>query len=332
MDTSTPPFGFDNRISLQKLEVFCLVAELGGIGRAAEHLNVSQPVVTAHMRTLQERVGAKLIYRDGQQMRLTEMGEAVHEWAQEVLTRSREVARQIQGLADGATGTAVVASSMSVGSYILPAIVSDFVRDRPRASITLYVSDAEDAKAATELGDADFAVVTSVLDVASANLSAEKVCEHELILVASPNDSHVGEMVTVEDLARLRYVCSPGGRPRRRLVEQALDAIGVHDRQIAIQLGHPEALKIATARGLGVCLMLRASVTDELAHGVLREVAIEDAALSVPIVLVQRMDKRFSPLQSLLIATLREQLAGRYGVEAAAAAPASVSGNGVAAD
>jgi DNA-binding transcriptional LysR family regulator len=319
MDTGAPPFGFDNRISLQKLEVFCLVVELGGIGKAADHLNVSQPVVTAHMRTLQERVGAKLIYRDGQQMRLTEMGEAVHEWAKEVLTRSREVARQIQGLADGATGTAVVASSMSVGSYILPAIVSDFVRERPRASITLFVSDAEEAKTAAELGDADFAVITSLLDLDPSTLRAEQVCEHELILVASPNDSHVGDMVTVDDLTRLRYVCSPGGRPRRRLVEQALDRIGVHDRQIAIQLGHPEALKFATARGIGVCLMLRASVADELEAGVLREVAIEDAHLSVPIIVVQRVDKRFSPLQSLLLATMRETLAERYGATPATA-------------
>jgi DNA-binding transcriptional LysR family regulator len=312
-----PPFGFDNRISLQKLEVFLLVVELGGIGRAADHLNVSQPVVTAHMRTLQERVGARLIYRDGQQMRLTEMGEAVHDWAKEVLTRSREVARQIQGLADGATGTAVVASSMSVGSYMLPDIVSEFVHARPRASITLLVSDAEDAKAATERGDADFAVVTSDSEPEGSTLSAEGICDHDLILVASRNDAHVGDVVTVDDLAGLRYVCSPGGRPRRRLVDTAMAAIGVRDRRIAIQLGHPEALKSATALGLGVCLMLRSSVSRELEAGILREVAIEDARLTVPVVLIRRADKRFSPLQSVLMATMRELLTERFAASAA---------------
>jgi LysR family transcriptional regulator, low CO2-responsive transcriptional regulator len=315
-----PPFGFDNRISLQKLEVFLLVVELGGIGRAADHLNVSQPVVTAHMRTLQERVGAKLIYRDGQQMRLTEMGEAVHDWAKEVLTRSREVARQIQGLADGAAGTAVVASSMSVGSYMLPDIVSAFVQARPRASITLLVSDAEDAKAAAERGDADFAIVTSDSQPEEANLQAEAICDHDLILVAAPNDAHVGDVVTVDGLAGLRYVCSPSGRPRRRLVDTAMAAIGVRDRRIAIQLGHPEALKSATAYGLGVCLMLRSSVSGELDAGILREVAIEDAHLTVPIVLIRRTDKRFSPLQSVLMATICETLVERFGASTAAPA------------
>jgi DNA-binding transcriptional LysR family regulator len=313
IDTSHTGSGFDNRISLQKLEVFCLVVELGGIGRAAEHLNVSQPVVTAHMRTLQERVHAKLLYRDGQQMRLTEMGDAVYAWAKEVLTRSREISRQIQGMADGAAGTVVVASSMTVGSYMMPPILSDFMRERPRASITLEVSDAEDAINATEVGDADFAVISSRADLDQSMLETEHLCDHELLLVASPNDSHVGDVVTVDDLARLRYVDSLRGRPRRRLVDEALDGIGVHDRQIAIQLGHPEALKIATARGVGVCLMLAASVRTELTAGVLRQVAIEDASLSVPIQLVRRTDKRLSALQDVLLATVREAVPERFG-------------------
>jgi LysR family transcriptional regulator, low CO2-responsive transcriptional regulator len=311
METQPAP-GFDNRISLQKLEVFCLVVELGGIGRAADHLGVSQPVVTAHMRTLQERVGTKLIYRDGQRLHLTETGEAVHEWAKDVLTRGREVARQVQGLADGATGTAVVIASMSVGSYMLPEAVSAFARERPRASITLLVSDSEDAKAALEHGGADFAVLTGDPEMSSATLVAEPVCDHELILVASPGDTDVGDAVAIEDLSRLRYVCSPGTRPRRRLVDAALETIGVRERRIAIQLGHPEALKRATASGIGVCFVLRSSVGSELEHGTLREVAIEGARLTVPIVIVQRADKRFSPLHDVLRATIRETLVERY--------------------
>ena len=205
-----PASGFDNRISLQKLEVFCLVVELGGIGRAADHLGVSQPVVTAHMRTLQERVGTKLIYRDGQRLHLTETGEAVHEWAKDVLTRGREVSRQVQGLADGATGTAVVIASMSVGSYMLPEAVSAFARERPRASIILLVSDSEDAKAALEHGGADFAVLTGDSEMSSATLVAEPVCDHELILVASPDDTEVGDVVAIEDLRGCATSARPG--------------------------------------------------------------------------------------------------------------------------
>ncbi|WP_219412377.1 helix-turn-helix domain-containing protein [Pseudonocardia nigra] len=47
----------DNRISLQKLEVLCLVVELGGVHRAAERLFVAQPVVSAHLRPCRSASG-----------------------------------------------------------------------------------------------------------------------------------------------------------------------------------------------------------------------------------------------------------------------------------
>jgi LysR family transcriptional regulator, low CO2-responsive transcriptional regulator len=158
--------------------------------------------------------------------------------------------------------------------------------------------------------------MTSDADLDSATLTAEPICDHELVLVAAPGDAHVGDVVTVGELAALRYVCSPAARPRRRLVDAALERIGLHERRIVIQLGHPEALKRATASGIGVSLMLRSSVVGELEAGQLREVAIEDARLTVPVVMVRRVDKRFSPLQGVLMATIRETLVERFSVSA----------------
>ena len=172
------------------------------------------------------------------------------------------------------------------------------------------MSDSEDAKAALEHGGADFAVLTSDSEMSSSTLVAEPVCDHELILVASPDDTDVGDVVAIEDLSGLRYVCSPGTRPRRRLVDAALETIGVRDRRIAIQLGHPEALKRATApaSGCASCCARRSCPswsTGRCARWRSR------ARLTVPIVIVQRADKRFSPLQDVLRATIRETLVER---------------------
>ena len=79
----------DTRVTLTKLEVFSLVVELGGVSRAAEHLYVSQPVVSAHVRSLEERVGARLFYREGHHLVLTEAGRAVHGWATSAPARTR---------------------------------------------------------------------------------------------------------------------------------------------------------------------------------------------------------------------------------------------------
>ncbi len=298
----------DNRISLQKLEVFCLVVELGGVGRAADHLYVAQPVVSAHLRTLQERMGAKLLYRDGRRMRLTEGGEIAYAWAKEVLSRSQEVARDIDGLAQGAVGGAVIASSMTIGSYVLPPVLSAFQRDHPRARITLHVSDPERAMHEIATGVADFAIIATIEPIEPRLFNAEEIATEELVLVAGPQDRDVGDSVALGDLASLPYVCSPGGLARRRLVDTALRDLGVESRHIVIELGHPEAMKRAAHDGLGVAVLFLSSVARELEEGTLRRIDIEGVRIPVPILLVRRVEKRTSPLQRQLLDAIRAHL------------------------
>lgn len=312
----------DTRISLRKLEILCLVVELGGVGRAAHRLQVSQPVVTAHMRLLQDRLGVELMHRDGQQMKLTEAGEEVYRWAREILGRSRELARSIEEIAGGTSGTVVVAASMSVGSYLLPGVLGCFVERRPAARVTLHVSDSEDAQRAAESGESDFAVITGGAALPGGALRERRIGSHDLVLVAAQSDGRVGASVTPAELAVLPFVCSPQRRPRRRMIDEVLSQIGVSERRVVLELGHPEALKRVTRMGTGVALLMRAAVQDELRAGALREIEVDGHHLEVPLLMVHRSDKRFTPLQQQLLETLAAALgdgaaaktSGRIGV------------------
>ena len=151
----------DPRISLRKLEVFSLVVQLGGVSRAAEHLYVAQPVVSAHIRSLEERLQTKLFYREGRQMRLTESGQAVYSWAEDLLTKTRTPRSSPSGLSDGRRGTVVFGASMSIGSYRLPSILADFRETHPGVDLILGISDTEHAIEDTRTGEFDFSVVIS---------------------------------------------------------------------------------------------------------------------------------------------------------------------------
>jgi LysR family transcriptional regulator, low CO2-responsive transcriptional regulator len=292
---------YDNRISLQKLEVFCLVVELGGVSRAAEHLIVAQPVVTAHVQSLQQRIGVKLLYRDGHRMRLTAEGERVYKWAAETLSRTRELMREMDGLSEGQRGSAVVAASMTIGSYLLPPILSEFRQRRPTAVITLIVSDPEHATTAVEMGECDFAVVVADALPNNPGLRADLIGHEEIVLVAAADYDPSITSLSVAALAEVPLVSSPAGLVRRGVVDAQLAARGVRPRNVVMELGHPEAMKYATIEGLGMCLMFRTSVTRELNEGTLREVPLEDAKLTVPLISVVRADKRPSPLQQELL-------------------------------
>jgi DNA-binding transcriptional LysR family regulator len=299
---------FDLRFTLHKLSVFCHVVEAGGVGRAAELLYVAQPVVTAHVRSLEGRLGTQLFERVGRQTRLTPAGEAVYEWARETLTRARELERELDGLTDGTAGAVAISASMSIGSYLLPPILNEFRRERPLATISLTVTDPEHALEATATGSADFAVILADELPEPGRFDTEILGSEELVFVVGPESELVGDRVTVDDVLGVPYISSPHDHIRSRLVDTQLHRAGLDGLKVAIEFGHPEAMKRAARDGVGGTVLFRSAVREELEAGLLREVEIVGAGLSVPIHLVRRRRKRLSALQQDLLSVVRTRV------------------------
>lgn len=301
MSSSVP----DNRISLHKLEVFSRVVERGGVRLAAEELFVSQPVVSAHLRSLEERLGVKLFRREGRGMELTEAGVEVHVWATEVLRGRTELDRSLREISRGAAGRASIGSSMSVGNYLLPSILVDFRRRHPHASISLNQSGVEIALERTAAGVYDFSVLATDAVLDTNSFEAELIARPPFCLVAAVDEERIGETASAAELTGLPFVCPPAGMAIRRSQDSALASIGVVDRRVAIELGSAESMKVAVEGGLGVALLWRQSVRRELEAGLLREVTITGHALHDKLYLVQRRGKRLTAFQTALTDVLR---------------------------
>lgn len=299
----------DSRITLHKLEVLAHVVELGGVNRAAERLHVSQPVVTAHIRSLEQRLGARLFYREGRHLELTEAGRTVHAWASEVLWRTRELERHLENLSDGTRGTVVVGASMAVGGYMLPPVLAAFRRRRPLVALRLNILDTEHVIADTLAGENDFAIVISETDPSGDLLRAEQLGAEEMVFVCAPDADVPDRTITVGELVTHSFVEAPRGLIRRTFVENALRRFGISDRSIAIELGHPEAMKHTVKAGLGIAVLSRTSVSGELDRGTLREIDVEGVRLWAPVYFVHRADKVFGLVHTELIGAIREALA-----------------------
>ena len=91
-----------------------------------------------------------------------------------------------------------------------------------------------------------------------------------------------------------------------------LERAGVPRRRISIQLGHPEAMKRAVRDGLGIALLFRSSVEQELEDGALRQLQFPDADFSSPIYLIHRKGKLFSASQQDLLDAIRADISARW--------------------
>jgi DNA-binding transcriptional LysR family regulator len=292
--------GFDSHLTLQKMEVFCVVADLQSVTRAADFLCISQPVVTAHIRSLEAKLGARLIRREGRGITLTSTGHRVLKWAQETVTRTRELERDLGGATDIGPGKAVVAASMSAGSYQVPGIVCDFQAAHPDGLVQVAISNPQVALEATRAGACDFAVTIIAPTQNLDGLTAQPLWIEPLWLVSAPASRWVGDSMDREAVADVPFVSTSNSTVMQQLEEGQLRANGVPSRRIVLELGHPEAQKEAVRRDVGVCFFLRSSVAQDVRRGELRVVKTPGLALAIPLYVVYRKDKAFSPYQLAL--------------------------------
>ena len=78
-------------LNFHHLRYFWTVARKGGVRKAAEELHVSQPSISAQLGLLEESLGEKLFKRSGRNLVLTEMGDLVLTYADEIFSAGREL-------------------------------------------------------------------------------------------------------------------------------------------------------------------------------------------------------------------------------------------------
>jgi len=294
-----------SELTLHKLEVFCAVARLEGVTRAAEALHVAQPVVTAHIRSLEDKLGVRLVMRQGRRMKITPEGQRVLAWAEEVVSRTHELERELTDSKTGGQGSAVIATSMSIGSYAIPDKIVAFRRRSPAGIISVLTGTPRIVVDAINEGRADFGV--SILDTHQdlSGLDAEAIGEDDLILVCKPKGQYDKRGMKVSDLEQIPFVATQANTARRNVEDTELLKRGVSRRRVVLEFGHGEAMKRAVRTDVGVAFLFKSSIIEELHRGELKPIAIASLQISVPIYAIKRSGKFFSSFQERLFSFMR---------------------------
>ena len=90
-------------IDLRELECFVAVAEHLNFSRAARQLNLSQPPLTRHVQSLEEKLGARLFLRNTHAVSLTKAGTLFLEDAEAILRHLQRATESVRRAAHGET-------------------------------------------------------------------------------------------------------------------------------------------------------------------------------------------------------------------------------------
>lgn len=278
-----------------------MVCELESVTRVADRMLVAQPVITAHIRFLEEKLGVRLFEKNGRRIALTTSGKRVYEWANDIITRTRELERELALVREGHSGRAVIAASMTVASYVLPPLFAKFCNGQPEGTITVQAYNPKLVTSSVHDGSCDFGV--TILDSRQDvdGLVVKRLWTERLVLVAAAQNQTLPKIISVADINRLPFISSPRGQTRRELEEEALRAAGVTNRQVLLEFGHGEAMKQAIMSGSGVAFMLETSVRNELKAGLLRQIKIPELEMPVSVFMLHRRGKNLSYFQLKLM-------------------------------
>ena len=88
-------------LNFHHLRYFWVVATEGSVSRAARKLRVSQPTVSEQVHALQDSLGEKLLRREGRGVVLTEAGQTVFRFAEEIFSLGGELVDTVKGRPTG---------------------------------------------------------------------------------------------------------------------------------------------------------------------------------------------------------------------------------------
>jgi DNA-binding transcriptional LysR family regulator len=128
------------RIKLQDVHILMAVVKAGSMGKAARHLNTSQPNISKSIADLEHVLGVRLLDRHSQGVEPTEYGRALLDGGAAVFDELRQTVKNIEFLADPAAGEVRVGCNSSVATSFVTTVVDRLSRRYPR--IVFHIASA----------------------------------------------------------------------------------------------------------------------------------------------------------------------------------------------
>jgi DNA-binding transcriptional LysR family regulator len=275
------------------LRVFVTVYKTRSFTRAAEVLYTSQPTISEHMRNLEERLGCKLFDRLGRSISPTPEADLLYPQAVNILDEMQRLEESLAAAATSVSGELVIGASTIPGAYILPALAAQFKKKYPAVSFEIRINDSAGIISSVAGHEMYFGVVGS--NIPTPKVSFAPLCGDELVLAAS-SDADIEDEISLEDLKNYDFLIREKGSGTGRTVAARFKEQGIDLAELRIQavLGSTAAIKEAIKSGLGVSILSRTAIRDELAHGMLREVSIRGLNMRRNLYIVS-IDKRTLP-------------------------------------
>jgi len=253
----------------RQLAAFCEVVDRKSFSQAAERLGVTQPAVSLQVRSLEKRLGTRLLDRSGRRVEPTEAGHRLYRAAQRMLAVEGQLFEELAGDDGALGGELALGASTGPGGTVVPVLLGEFQREHPEVSVALSISDTNRVIEQVAERELELGIVGAAPK--HRGVVFEPFFRDEVILVVPPGHRFAGEQISLEQLRGEPLILMQEGAGVRQVIEDELrrGPIRLRDLDVRLELGLQESVKSAVVAGYGVTFISRSGVEAELAAGTL---------------------------------------------------------------
>jgi DNA-binding transcriptional LysR family regulator len=298
-------------MNLNHLTIFHAVVQTGSMTLGAERLNISQPAVSKQVKELERVLGVHLFDRIGRRVYLSQAGVILADYAKRVFALVHEAEQTLAEVRAVELGRLVIGASTTIGSYLLPGVLSEFSRRHPKIELLVEIGNTEQIHDLLLGHELDLGLTEGFVE--HEELDAEVFHRDELVVIACA-DHPLAKMarVSVKAIQQAPFILREPGSGTRAVEERALARLKLPVR-VVMALGSTEAIKRVVAEGVGLAIVSRLSVRAECAAGTLAMLPVAGLRIERPLHLVQRRGRRAGPGLQAFCGILREKTTDQFG-------------------
>lgn len=263
---------------LEELKTFIAVVEHKNFTKAGEHLNLSQPSVSIHIKNLENTFGVTLINRSIKQKTIfiTESGYILYKRAKEIINLLDLTSMEVKNNSNSIKGHLKIGASFTIGEYVLPAFLSNFLKKYPDIDVEVFIENTSSICSHLNNFTLDIGLIEGT--ASHSNFTQEYFLKDNMV-IALPFDSNLClEKFSFDKLQNQKWIVREEGSGTREFLNMFLSTNEIVPKSIMV-FGSNYGVKEAVKNNLGI------SIISEL----VAETAVKNKDLSII-----KLDKSYS--------------------------------------
>ncbi|MGU3472380.1 LysR family transcriptional regulator [Paenibacillus sp. D51F] len=289
-------------MNISQLETLLTISKTMSFRKAGEQLNLTQPAVSAQIKSLEEEFKTVLVDRN-QPVTLTDRGQVFLDHAMRILSIVEELKQKLSDLNHIPQGHIVLGTTSSIAIQILPRVLSYFQNQFPLIKTTIHSMPSSQVMASVEKGSVDLGI--TYLSEKNPNLQTSALYYDTFELVVSPAHP-LAELkhASIDKLKDIPLIMLSPDTLGRRFVDRIFSKNGIIPN-IVMELSSSEEVKRMVEINLGAAIVSNLSIANELRSGTLRMIRVTELEVTHPIGVVYKSGRYLNSAMQQFLSDLK---------------------------